>query len=191
VNDVVQLAAVAFSLALLAVVLELVRRRKLTEEHSLIWVAGAVALLGLSVWRNVLDVAAQAVGIHYPPALLLLALTGFVFLVSLYFSVVISRQRQEIERMLEDLALLDAEVRQLRDSGRPVSAAQMVADAAREGQEAAEPGRLSREHHISRVQPDDGAVAKPRGGMITISHANRAQVVPGRKVDAVGGRTTD
>ena len=158
-TDLVQLGAVSFSAMLLILVLELVRRRKLTEEHSLIWVVGAIALLGLSVWRHLLDVAARAVGVYYPPALLLLALTGFVFLVSLYFSVVISRQRQDIERMLEELALLDAEVRQLRDSGRPVAASQVMPDATGQGGKPPEPGRVSREQHVAGVQPDDKSAA--------------------------------
>lgn len=142
-TDLVQLAAISFSAALLALVLELVRRRKLTEEHSLIWILGAVGLLGLSIWRDLLHVAARAAGVHYPPALLLLALTGFVFLVSLYFSVVISRQRQEIERMLEEIALLDADVREIRGSGRAVAAVDVVPDAARDGGKPRQPGRVA------------------------------------------------
>ena len=158
-TDLVQIVAVGFSIVLLAIVLELVRRRRLTEEHSLIWIVGALALLVLSVWRNVLDVAARVVGVYYPPALLLLALTGFVFLVSLYFSVVISRQRQDIERMVEELALLEAEVRRLRESGATVSPVQVMPDAARQGGEPAEPRRLSRQQHVPRVQPDDQSAA--------------------------------
>jgi len=159
VTNLVQVAAVSFALVLLAVVLELVRRRKLTEEHSLIWIAGSLALLVLSVWRNLLDVGARLVGVYYPPALLLLALTGFVFVVSLYFSVVISRQRQDIERMVEELALLDAEVRRLRDSGGTVASVQVMPHAAAESGESAEPRRLSREQHVRRVQPDDQSAA--------------------------------
>lgn len=158
-TNLVQITAVSLSVLLLALVLELVRRRKLTEEHSLIWIAGGIGLLGLSLWRDVLHVAARVMGIHYPPALLLLALTAFVFLVSLYFSVVISRQRQEIERMLEELALLDAEVRALRDSGRPVPPAKMVPDAARESTQPANPRGLAREQHVAGVQPDDQSAA--------------------------------
>ena len=158
-TDLVQLAAIAFSAALLGLVLELVRRRRLTEEHSLIWIVGSIVLLVLALWRNLLDVGARAVGIHYPPALLLLALTGFVFLVSLYFSVVISRQRQEIERMLEELALLDAEVRALRGSGRAVTATDVVPDPAGERSQSAHPGRLAREQHVARIQPDDQSAA--------------------------------
>jgi hypothetical protein len=159
VTDLVQIAAVSFSGLLLVLVVELVRRRKLTEEHSLIWIAGALGLLGLSLWRDVLHVTARMLDVHYPPALLLLALTGFVFLVSLYFSVVVSRQRQEIERMLEELALLDAEVRALRGSGGSVAAAEVMPDASRQGTKATDPGRVAREQHVAGVQPDDQSAA--------------------------------
>ena len=95
-------------------VIELVRRRTLTEEYSFIWIVCATALLALSLWRNILELAAAALGVHYPPAVLLLVLTLFVVVVSLYFSVVVSRQRKQIERLVEEMALLDAHVRELR-----------------------------------------------------------------------------
>lgn len=113
-TDVVQIVSIVVSAALLLAVVELVRRRSLTEEYSFIWIVCASALLGLSLWRNVLELAAAALGVHYPPAVLLLVLTLFVVVVSLYFSVVVSRQRKQIERLVEEMALLDADVRELR-----------------------------------------------------------------------------
>jgi hypothetical protein len=125
VTDAVQLVAIATSLLLLAVVLELVRRRKLTEEYSFIWLTCAAAMLVLSIWRDILHVAARALEVHYPPALLLLVLILFAFAASLYFSIVVSRQRQQIERLMEEVALLDAEIRE--------SAARGVGPASRPG----------------------------------------------------------
>lgn len=119
-TDLVQVVSVAVSIALLLLVIELVRRRRLTEEYSFIWILCGAALLVLSLWRNALDLAAAALGVYYPPAVLLLVLTFFVFLVSLYFSVVVSRQRQQIEKLVEEVALLDADVRALRTETRGV-----------------------------------------------------------------------
>ena len=158
-NDAVQVAAIAFSTLLLGLVLELVRRRRLTEEHSLIWVIGAIALLALSSWRNVLDVLAPVIGVHYPPALLLLALTGFVLLASLYFSVVISRQRRDIERLLEEIALLAADVRQLGGSGRPVSRCEVVPHASSESSKPTQPGSLAGQQQVAGIQADDQSAA--------------------------------
>ena len=44
-TDVTQIVSVAISATLMFVVLELVRRRKLSDEYSLIWLVCAAALL--------------------------------------------------------------------------------------------------------------------------------------------------
>jgi hypothetical protein len=116
--DRLQVAAVAISVALLIGVLELVRRKKLTEEYSFVWILCALALLGLSMARGLLDRIALGLGIFYPPAALLLVVILFVFVASVSFSVVISRQRQQIDRLIEDTALLDARLRELEDAGQ-------------------------------------------------------------------------
>src|SRR5215470_7444861 len=110
----VQIIAILVSATFLLVVLDLVRRRKLTEEYSFIWIFCSIGLLGLSIWRDSLHAAAHWLGIFYPPALLLLVLFLFVFVASLYFSVVISRQREQIERLVEEMAILSAEQRRAR-----------------------------------------------------------------------------
>ena len=131
-TSLVQILAMAVSTALLLVVLELVRRRRLTEEYSFIWIACALALLGLSIWRDVLHAIARWLGVFYPPAVLLLVLIVFVFVGLLYFSVTISRQREQIERLIEDVSILEA---RLRDTAGP--------GPAREAPPTGSPGRSS------------------------------------------------
>ena len=109
----VQIVAVAVSAALLLIVIDLVRRRKLTEEHSFIWIVCAVALLALSLHRETLHMVARWLGVFYPPAVLLMVLIVFVFVASLYFSVVVSRQRQQIERLIEEVAIVAAQQREM------------------------------------------------------------------------------
>lgn len=109
----VQVVAVVVSATLLVVVLDLVRRRRLAEEHSFVWIACATAMLVLSLWRDSLHLVARWLGVYYPPAVLLLVLILFVFAASLTVSVVLSRQRAEIERLTEEVALLDAACRDM------------------------------------------------------------------------------
>ena len=116
-----QILAVGGSALLFLLVIDLVRRGKLREEYSFVWIACAGALLVLSVWRDSLHIVARWLGVYYPPAVLLLVLIVFVFVASLHFSVVISRQRAQIERLVEELAILDARQRELeRRRGPPV-----------------------------------------------------------------------
>ena len=125
-TDLVQIIAVSVSSALLALVLELVRRRKLTEEYSVLWVLCGVALLVFSIWRDGLHVAARSLGIYYPPAVLIL----------------FSRQRQQIERMIEDLALMDRDLRDLRSRIGSITSEQVMPSSADHRPEAGQQRRV-------------------------------------------------
>jgi hypothetical protein len=113
VTSTVQVVAIVVSAMLLVLVIDLVRRRKLTEEYSFVWILCAVALLGLSLWRELLHVVAHWLGVFYPPVVLLLVLIVFVFIACLNFSIVVSRQHRQIERLVEEQAILAARQREL------------------------------------------------------------------------------
>jgi len=116
VNNAGQYLAIGASIALLIFVLEMVRRRRLNEEYSFIWIVSSGALIVLSIARGLVDRLALSLGILYGPALLLLILAFFVAAAALHFSLVISRQRRQIERLIEDVALLDEQQRRWRQS---------------------------------------------------------------------------
>lgn len=113
-SDRIQMEMLAASVLLLVVVLELVRRRKLTEEYSFLWILAALALLVVSMRQDMLRMTARWIGVSDPPAVLLVVLVATVFIASLCFSVIVSRQRQQIERLIEETAILSAELRDLR-----------------------------------------------------------------------------
>jgi hypothetical protein len=117
-TSAVQIVAVIVSIGFLAIVLELVRCRKLTEEYSFIWIVCSLGLLGMSIWRESIHTLARWLGVFYPPAVLLLVLFFFVCIASLYFSVVVSRQRQQIDLLVEEMAILSAEQREVARSRR-------------------------------------------------------------------------
>lgn len=112
--DRIQIVALTVSVVLLLSVLELVRRRKLTEEYSFLWIISALVLIAISAKREILHVTARWLGVFYPPIVLVMLLIVMVFVASLGFSVIVSRQRQQIERLIEETAILSAELRELR-----------------------------------------------------------------------------
>jgi hypothetical protein len=131
VIDRIQIVAVAVSVLLLLVVVELVRRRKLTEEYSFLWILSSLVLLVLSVRREILHAVSRWLGVYYPPIVLLLTLIVMVFVASLCFSVIVSRQRQQIERLIEETSILGAELRELRS--RAEAPREVVAGAGEHG----------------------------------------------------------
>jgi hypothetical protein len=120
VTSRIQVIAIVLSIGFLLSVLELVRRRKLIEEYSFIWIVIALLLLVVSIWREFLHAAARELGIYAPPNALLVALTGGVLVALLGVSVILSRQRRQIDQLIEETSILSAELRDLRqtDSSR-------------------------------------------------------------------------
>ena len=107
------------SVAALLLILELVRRRRLREEYSLLWLATAFAMLIMSGWRDLLHNLSATVGIVYPPNLLFLMTALFILILLLYFSTVITRLTQENKDIAQEVALLRHELEVLRaDSNR-------------------------------------------------------------------------
>ncbi|RMG86693.1 MAG: DUF2304 domain-containing protein [Chloroflexi bacterium] len=110
--DRTMILSVLASLGALVFVLELVRRRKLREGYSLLWLATAVVMLIFSLWRDLLHGIAALVGVAYPPNLLFLVALLFVLFILLYFSTVITRLAQENKDIAQQVALLRYEIEQ-------------------------------------------------------------------------------
>jgi len=110
----VQIVAIVVSASLFGVIIELVRRRRLMERYALLWLACALVLLGLSIWRDGLEIFARAVGVAYAPSALFLVALGFILLLLLHFSLVISRLADQTKVLAQRLGLLQHELDDLR-----------------------------------------------------------------------------
>jgi hypothetical protein len=106
-SDRVTLVALVGALVVLFVVLELVRRRKLQERYSMLWIATALALFVLAIWSSALQTLSDAVGIAYPPTTLFVAAGGFFLLMLLHYSTVLSRLSEQNIRLAQQVALME------------------------------------------------------------------------------------
>jgi len=120
VSDVMELRARLFAvllgIAVLLLVLNLVRTRKLKEEFALLWLLTAVVLVLTPLFIDYLDMIAYALGIEYPPALIFVLAIISLLLILFQFSLRISRFSEQIKVMVQELALLRAQVEDLERS---------------------------------------------------------------------------
>jgi len=110
----VQIVAIVVSTGLFGVILELVRRRRLMERYALLWLACALILLALSIWRGGLERFSQLVGIAYAPSAMFVVALGFILLLLLHFSLVISRLADQSKVLAQRLGLVQNELDDLR-----------------------------------------------------------------------------
>ena len=109
----IQIVSIAGCALLLLIVLELVRQRRFLERYALLWLFSAVVLLGLAIWRDALEVIANALGIIYAPNALFVIAGGFVLVLLLHFSLAVSRLSEQSKILAQRQALLEERQRQL------------------------------------------------------------------------------
>ena len=109
-----QLLAILVTAGLFVLVFELVRRRRLLERYALLWLFAAAVLLGLSIWRGLLEDLASAVGIFYAPSALFAVAFGFVLILLLHFSLVISRLAEQSKVLAQRVGMLQHRVDELQ-----------------------------------------------------------------------------
>ena len=105
-----QIIAIVVSISLFLFILFLVRKKKIKEEYSLLWLLSSVVFVFFSIWREGLEFFAGLMGIAYPPAALFLILLLAVFLILIEFSVNISRLSEQNKILAQELALLRNEL---------------------------------------------------------------------------------
>jgi hypothetical protein len=101
-----RILAIGGSVAILLMVIELVRRRRLKEEYSVLWVLTAVVLLVLSIWFDLLLEITDAIGAVLPSSTLFFFGLVFALLMLLHFSVRVSSMERRITMLVQELGLL-------------------------------------------------------------------------------------
>ena len=131
-----QIVAIVVSSGLLIGVLEMVRRRRLTERYALLWLGSALVLLVLSAWANLLNKVSDLLGVATPVNTLFAVGLGFVLLLLLHFSATVSRLSEENKLLAQESARLDQELR-----SRGGSAAEASDSGSAPGSSSVEAGR--------------------------------------------------
>ena len=111
----IQIVAMIGAIALMAIAIELVRRRRLNETYSIVWLGVGSCVLILALFRDLQEIVANWVGVYYPPALLLGSLIFLQLGVMLYFCVNLSRLETQNRVLTQRLALLEHSVREARE----------------------------------------------------------------------------
>jgi hypothetical protein len=98
-------------------VLDLVRRRKLSEEYSFLWVAASVVVAVLGFSTPLLRAITHALGILYEGSTVFFFGLAFAISTLLYLSIKLSRLGQENHWLTREMAFLRLELERLRDAG--------------------------------------------------------------------------
>ena len=103
--QLIYVLSILFSLGFVWFVLSMVRRRKLREQYSIMWIVLGLVIVVSSIKSGWLDNLAAALGIYYPPSLLFLIALLFCFAYMLHLTIVISKLSDRVVRLTQELAI--------------------------------------------------------------------------------------
>lgn len=109
----IQAFSIAGSLSLMVFILKLIKRKRLKEEYSLLWLGCSGVFLLLSIFKPLLELLALTLGIFYAPAALLLILIVGAFFILIQFSIVISKLSESNKNLTQEVGILKAELQAL------------------------------------------------------------------------------
>ena len=104
-SNALTIAAIVGAAILIWVVI-LYRRGRLEEDHALLWIAAAAAIILLSTWTDLLIAINQIVGAAKVSDVVLAAFVALLIIVSIYYSVKISMLEKQNRIMAQEIAVL-------------------------------------------------------------------------------------
>jgi len=108
--------AIVASILIMIIVVELVRRRRLREEYSWLWLLTGAVIILLVVWYDLLVYVTHLIGAIAPTTTLFIFGLLFLMLISLHYSLQISKLSHQVKEMAQQLTLLKDQVENRADS---------------------------------------------------------------------------
>jgi hypothetical protein len=106
--------AIVISIVLILIVLDMVRRKRLRERYSLIWLFAVVAMTMLVVWEKLLLSITSLIGATDPSSTLFLFGILFALVILLHLSNKISDFSTQLRILAKEMAMLNAQLSEVR-----------------------------------------------------------------------------
>jgi hypothetical protein len=109
-----QMVAAVLALGMFAIAVDLVRRRRLGEEYSLLWIGVTAAMAILAFWSDLLLAITRLVGAASANSVIFLVGLGFLTLVAVHVSIRLSELTARSKDLAQAVAILSAAVEVLQ-----------------------------------------------------------------------------
>jgi len=114
-----QMVAAFLALCMFLLAVDLVRRHRLKEEYSLLWIGVTAGMALLALWGDLLLGITRLVGAMNANSIIFLFGLGFLTLVAVHYSVRLSELTDRNKDLAQSVAILTSEVESLRKEKGP------------------------------------------------------------------------
>jgi len=108
--------ALLAAIALCIFIVEMVRRRKLREEYSWLWLITGFSIIVLVLWYDLLVFITEMIGAVLPTTTLFVFGLLFLLLIALHYSVKISSLTNQVRKLAQKIAILQSELDERKET---------------------------------------------------------------------------
>lgn len=109
----VQIIGGIFGLFLIISMFFLVKSKMVQEKHSLVWIFIGALILVFSIFRDLMEVFSDFIGIYYAPSALFAILIACAYILLLNMSISISTLKKKTKTLIQESALLKLKIEEL------------------------------------------------------------------------------
>jgi hypothetical protein len=113
-NPRIRIMAITLSVVLLIVIVELVRKRRLREEYSWLWILTGAVIFVLATWQSLVVKLTDLIGAKIIASTLFFSGLMFLMIISLHFSTKVSQLSEQVKELAQKTAILAEELEQSR-----------------------------------------------------------------------------
>lgn len=109
----IYIISIIFSIVFLMFILNLVRKNKMDEKYSIVWVLFSIGILVISIFHDYVMNIALKLGVYYPPILLLLFAIIIEGIYIVHITIAITLQNKRTVKLTQELAILKEKVEEM------------------------------------------------------------------------------
>lgn len=98
--------AIGFAILFIIFILNLVRKNKLDEKYSILWLLFGIIILIVACFPNIIIEIAKILDVFYPPILLLLFSIIILGIYIIHVTIVITKQNKVIVKLAQEISIL-------------------------------------------------------------------------------------
>ena len=117
----IKFLAVLISLSVFLFVVDLVRRRKLTFKYALGWLVASFVAVFFSIFERYLFEFSRWLGFELPSNFIFFSMFCLIVFLSLLLTVFLCQQNSRNDTMVQKMALLEFELKELKEKNLPKS----------------------------------------------------------------------
>ncbi len=102
--------AIAFSIIFILFIINLVKKDKLDEKYSILWLIASIIILIVAILPNLITIVARKFNVYYPPSLMFLFAIIVLGAYIIHITVVITKQNKMIVKLTQELGILKEKI---------------------------------------------------------------------------------